>query len=503
MRRAGREEPDAIDVELVETWSDDEVLEPPEPPAPGEPRASDGTGASHRRWSWRRRVVAGAVVGVVVATFVGVGVFQDARREAARQEALARSPELLAPIDGPLDELWRVDDGGLVAEAAGLMILGTSGPPDGTGTVQAVEPFTGDVVWQYQRSEQGAGYSSCTALPPAGTGAGADSTTASLLACMDVADVGVRGLGNWEPSVVVYVLDAHTGGEVLRTGIDGSPIMWTTFDGDVAVLLEQPDGHVTAARISVPDGNRVWTFRSDEPLMSVDGNNVVWGAWPEPGRFILQGEPGLVLDLDTGEPVPGPRVDGLPTEAGPPTRTALPDGGTAEWSYSPSGTDSGRVLDADGSVRFALAGPVSSIVSDDSEPDRIVIEPPGSRTFWVIDSASGETVWEGEISQWPVARLDGILVVASYDALRGFRVRDGALQWTLPAAGLLEQPVLTDGRVLLIRRDAGSQGIMAAVDPRDGSVPWQMNLPDGVSYLTGTQSGAVVGYGPEEMIVFG
>lgn len=201
-RRASRETSDAIDVELVEATSDDE-LEPPEPPRPGEGADPDGTGPPPQRWSWRKRVAVGVVAVAVVGTFVGVGAVQSARQEAARTAALAGSPGLVPPIDGPLEELWRIDGGGLTAEVAGLMIVTDGWTRGRTGTVLGVEPATGEVVWEFQPPDEGLGFTSCRALsptdelsgvPPEGSPDDPGEVT-SLLACMSVIDRGVRGLG--------------------------------------------------------------------------------------------------------------------------------------------------------------------------------------------------------------------------------------------------------------------------------------------------------------------
>lgn len=518
VRRPGRE-PDAIDVELVETTSDDEALEPPEPPASGDGAGPDGTDTGARHWSWRKRVTAGLAVGLVVAAFVGVGALQSARHEAARQKALAGSPGLVPPIDGPLEELWRMDGSALMAESAGLMILEHWRSQEGTGRVLAVEPFTGDVVWDFTPPQDGPGYTWCqglseddrdtTSVRPAGGAEGPDGGAdgpggpqTPLIACLTTIDRGARGLGDWEPTTSLHVLEAPTGREVLAVTDPGSLMMWDVVDGDVAMLLELPGGHVTATRLAVPDGEPVWTYRSDEPVTS-GGGAVAWGTWPE-GRFVIQGQRSVVLDLETGEAVPEPSDGGLPVTPMPPVRTPLPDGGTVEWTPSMTGLGTGRVLDPDGSERFALTGPVAWMVSDDSVPERIVLERQlGDDVFAVIDAGDGHVVWEGETAERPVARLDGLLVVVGVDLLRGVRIRDGVEQWSLTAMYAHQSQVLTDGNVLLVRRDAGSQRIVAAVDATDGTERWQMSLPEDVSYLSGTSSGPIVGYAGEGLIAYG
>lgn len=298
------------------------------------------------------------------------------------------------------------------------------------------------------------------------------------------------------------MLDGATGEQVLAVSEDGALMMWDVVDRDVALLLQLPDGRVAGTRVSVPDGERVWTYRSDEPLMTAD-SVTAWGGSYGDGRFVVQGDPGLVLDLETGREVPGSWTDDPPVTPLETVRTELPDGGTAEWTPTMTGAGTGRVLDADGTERFALDGPVVTTVSDASVPERIVVGLSDQQLFAVLDSRDGHEVWRGGTAQRAVARLDGLLVVVGVDVVMGVRIQDGVEQWSVTAPNAHQVPILTDGSTLLVRRDAGSQRLLAAIDATDGRELWQMPLTDDMHFLRSTPSGPIVGYGEDGIIAYG
>ncbi len=118
--------------------------------------AERGSVGARRRRRWP--VWVGVAVVLALGATSAVLTTEDRRRDEERREALAEVSGLVAPLDGPLEEAWSVDDAWLAAVVHDVVVL--SAPPGESLT--AVDLRTGEQVWTRPVADD----ETCTTLGP-------------------------------------------------------------------------------------------------------------------------------------------------------------------------------------------------------------------------------------------------------------------------------------------------------------------------------------------------
>ena len=219
------------------------------------------------RWWW---AVAAGLILVVVANSVVTG-----RRESARLAALAEIPRVLAPLSGPVAELWHVDG----AQYSGFAVLAgrllvAERRPDGKMAVVALDPRTGHEAWR-------------TAARPASAGAGAtadlyenqcafpESTRPDLgsiprvVACVvaDETTTSNSALGEqtYPTKAHLLVINATTGTVLSDEPTDPSSQV-AQLGTDLVMTRIDHDGRVRVARTDALGMGTRWAFTSPDPV---------------------------------------------------------------------------------------------------------------------------------------------------------------------------------------------------------------------------------------------
>jgi hypothetical protein len=84
-------------------------------------------------------VIAGLALAVVMVNVA------EARRDAARREALAEVPWVMPPMDGPLEETWRAPGDWVLTETDGMIVTQSSATDL---AVRGVDIASGEVLWE-------------------------------------------------------------------------------------------------------------------------------------------------------------------------------------------------------------------------------------------------------------------------------------------------------------------------------------------------------------------
>lgn len=459
------------------------------PPAGGGVRSA----AARRRTRARRATVAG----VVLAVAAGSSAVESAQ-QAARLAALAEVPGVLEPIEEPLRPLWAVPGDWFSGETSSLVLLSAG------QAVQAVDPATGTVVWSRTAGEGFLG-EYCSPLVPRGpsgawllAGAGGDDapSTADLLLCRSHSaftnEIGEVG-STRRPRLTV--VDGATGRDLHALPQAGSLIgLELVADGDVVALASGQAGHLEATRWDVATGAEVWRYRSEHPVLGPDRMGVE--RLERRGDVVLvDARSAVAVDLTTGADV-DPATARASTEPAWFEETPLDRAETAVWHYpahAPGGE--GYVRTALGRVRFDLPGPVwVPEVDDGSRPDVLVVGSVSGRTLRGLNRSTGAQLWAASSGGgWPLARLDGYMVVQSGSRLQSVDLRNGQVRWSVPVDLAWGVQPLTDGNVVLaLQSGASGAPDLVAYSLSDGVERWRTPAPEGTQSVTATSTGNVV-----------
>jgi outer membrane protein assembly factor BamB len=414
----------------------------------------------------------------------------DARRDAGAVAALAGQVGVLAQVDGPLEEAWRVDDGWLLAEADGaIALMGVAG----ANVIRGIDPRTGRVLWSRDPGRQ----ESCLPVRDDATDASADAPLrADLLVCGPVGDP--YGGGATEASTATTV-DVASGAELASWDVAPGFGFFESVDGDLVEVGFEPDGAARLTRWDPRTGSAVWTFVSapgvGDEIMSGDFwsfqvvDDVVW----------LGGSTRVVVSLAAGTPVD----DAAASASAASAATLLPDGGRVDLEHRPE--PHARVVDADGSVRFEVAAnPWVPWITDGSVPEVLMLRRPDHRIAGV-DARTGEELWSADelVGMAPGVQVDGVVVALGTSTAVGLSVADGLRLWEVEIErGAGAWSPLTDGRSVFLLT-AGAAGMqLAAHDLRTGTQEWAVATDPAATYLDALGEGTLLVHTGSDLIAY-
>jgi outer membrane protein assembly factor BamB len=456
MRRWGSGE-GVVQVELRE---DDAALAPA-------PSPDDDTGGPHAARVRRLRWVGLAVVAALLGTIVTATVI-DARQAAARRVALAELGWVLPPMGGPLEEVWRASGGWVIAATDGVLVV-----QEVTGNaVRALDASTGAVLWERNNTNE-----SCFPVYDYRSSAQGRYPASENLICAPASLYALDGLPEPGVTVSLVAIDVATGAELRTLVIDGGVLVQDAVDDDLLLTSLDAEAAIGVVRWD-PRAGEVWSYRGESGVLP-DG--APWGAGTDWGyelrEDVLRLTDDLALDVGTGLAVPAdasgpePYLDGYVQ--------VLPDGARAEWRWgdgSQGWATRGRVLNADGSLRFEIDGePWTLGPTDGSVPDAILAL--GADGVAVaLDPLSGGELWSapGMTGTWPAYLLEGVLVVAGPGAVTALDARDGTVLWQVDSEWAANTMAPTDGDAVLVQVAEHPGFAIVAVDLRTGTEAWRM-----------------------------
>jgi outer membrane protein assembly factor BamB len=410
---------------------------------------------------------------VVVALVATASSVVQVVRERARLAQLAGVPGVVAPVVGPVNELWATDrqpDLAGAHDVGGVMVDTWSGP-DGT-VVRGVDPRTGSDVWS--RTLEGAGSHVGRCALADGPVSGTDR---AVLVCLVVdaatsADAGARSVPT---QVHLDVLDPRTGA-VLST-LPAAPTDVIAGLGADIVVARVLAGGVQLSRIDPRTGSVAWTTDLTRPAgvgASSTGLRVFAGhvvvdagalAWEVSGTGVVQGH---WSDLPTSTTWAIWRTTG---------------GHLLRATFAPFGGET-TVTDLRTGVRVVASGTVQDLVGvdDGSAPDLLLVG--GARlTAW--DLSTGAERWHVDGPADSVVVLDGIVYSVSSNVLRAQDAETGVVRWVRRNHYGPMPTLETDGQSLYVATISASSvaSTLRAVSLSDGSLVWTSTLTGSVVSL--------------------
>ena len=430
----------------------------------------------------------GAAVLAGLGLVVLVANIHEARQEAARLDDLSVAG-VLRLIDGPVEEVWRVPGGQLLANSPEAIVLVDL---PGDAGLRGIDPTTGAVLWHREIAPD----ETCLAV---GGHDGQDSADAPVLVvCGPVLDTDHPVTG----PVQVRALDARAGHESGVLELPTAPMTLDVVDDDLVISRIGERAAVQVLRWDPGAGRVVWSYRSEPGVADALLRDGWWNSVVDRGVLWLGQERVIALAVASGQEVPADDPPAFWSAGGTAT---LADGGVVEWAHDRAGDSTGsRVLDEDGTLRFTFAGePWLAPLSDGSRPDVLPMRRLGTLDVVGLDPRTGEQLWAARTLQgmYPYLQLDGVVVATGSLRAIGLDLASGARLWEEPIARPRTWPV-TDGRsVLLLTREGGMLG-MSAIDLRTGAERWWTQMPASATYLDVGGADTVLVHTPTEVIAY-
>jgi outer membrane protein assembly factor BamB len=475
MRHRGSPD-DVVEVEIVEVNDLTGALQAPTDEVPDD-ESLHPTRRRVLRWLGIA-VIAGLALAVVTVNVA------EARRDAARREAFADLPWVMSPMDGPLEEVWRVPGDWVLAETDGMIVTQSSAT---STVVRGIDTATGDVLWERPNPD---GY--CNPILDEAASGPVVSLTPSrpeMLMCIPFA---AYGSGDVLPSdgttFTVVFLDLATGAEQGAVTGDGQVLALGEVDGEILMASLRPDAGIDVLRVDPRSGRTAWSWASEPGALPDGANAGLWSIDEDSGVLHLEANRTIALSLTSGEEVPP--GESRPAEAFV-VKVASPSGDVVEWSYDQSGeVSTARVLEPDGSTRFEVAGePWFAWFNDGSVPDALMIQREDMAgavmegvSLTSVDLATGEERWSVlDGYSHPLFLLDGIAISTTGSSTFALDMRNGRWLWERPAASaMMSYYPMTDGEVVLVPVSDG-QMELAALDLHTGEEQWRMPAPAGLA----------------------
>jgi outer membrane protein assembly factor BamB len=425
--------------------------------------------------SLRRRV---AAVVVLLLAVTGGELASEARARSSTA-ALARVDGVLAPLPGPVAELWRSDRALRpdLLDVAGLAV-GVIGGPGGADVI-ALDPPTGATVWRTAvrppGTGEGGGGMSCVAPDPA--------PAAPVVVCVvDHSLPDSRDLFRDTPGGdLVVALDARTGAVLARRPVPRGTTL-AALDADVVTAHADADGFVHVARTD-PLGTTVrWTFVTPRALV---GTFPGWNIRMEvTGDLVVIDEAdGWVLDsgghvLHSWAVSPAAQLEGT-------TRVAA--GRLVLRPHTTGGPyPRTQATDLVGGQTFVVRGrPLGAWPDDGSLDGSFLVRSGGTNGLAAYDAATGTQQWtaDGQVEGRALV-MDGRIVRVSSRHLSAVDGRTGATVWQTRLVRPARTSLVTDGRVVVVTELDGDRGlVLGAYGLDDGRPRWTSDIADDVAQL--------------------
>jgi outer membrane protein assembly factor BamB len=440
---------DVVDVDLVD--------EGDAGPTSAAPDDDPGRGRTARR-------LAVAVLLVLAVGVVSVNI-AEARATAARREALAGTPRVLASLGSPLSEAWRTDGVSLLAEGESVLVL-----TDDDRALTGVRAEDGVPLWTRETAPSGDEY--CTPLDiwllPLSS-VPTWLTQDHLLCLRSAALFGPAPQSG--TTTELSTIAVATGAEVEAIALPGGLIGWLPVPDGVVVATFGTGGRVRITSWDPVTGAVNWSHASEGVF--ADASAIRWEI-TEATIGYAQDDTFVTLSFETGAAADRADVERLAEVF------ALPDGATVTWRIDlDTSAETIAVVEADGTERFQLDGSLRWPVVRDPASRLLLVQPAGSADLAALDISTGETVWTVETMASSAAQveLSGIVVVSGATTAVALDAEDGTMVWS--AAVAPGATGVTDGFVVLLLEPGGDGLSLVAHDLEHGEERWRVEVPSG------------------------
>lgn len=464
----------------------------PDDPAGGADAAALGS-AERPASAWELRVrrwwpvAVGGMLVVVLATTVAAD-----RRDAARLAALRAVPGILAPVEGDLAEVWRAEDLlWLGPREVDGRLIGSAGYRDGSVDVVAVDPETGTTAWTALARGPGtvAGWIQC-ALPKG-----------LVVTCVVVDEViitaeSTAGYAYSPAKSRLFVVDAATGAVLADRPIEASSVV-AALDDDLVISHVDANGYLVVRRTDARGAVDRWKVTSPAPLplddtkqrrarLTVTDGAVVLEAG---STWVLSGQGDLLASWTPGATTElGRRAEVLP---GP--LLAEPVDGVRSLART-------RIRDLGSGRSFVAAGkPVDVELTDGTLPGLVLLRSMDRNQLLAYDLTSGVPRWDLAGVADEAIVVGGYVIRAENGQLQAIEGSTGSTLWSTPVDRVTRGPLVTDGRlVMLTRRSADGEVVLAAYGLDDGRLRWQTETGGNLDLTT--ISGRLYGWSGHALI---
>ncbi|GAA2724307.1 hypothetical protein CAE01nite_09360 [Cellulomonas aerilata] len=490
-----------------------DALDTPEgPDDPDAPPTTHRTTPSPAARARLRRAVA-VLVAVVLAVAATSSLVQS-RRDAARLRALADVPGVMAPLSGPVTELWRTDGWPVAppSEVGGLLVTVLATPSPGLEAV-GIEPRTGEVVWRTtlraRAPEEVPAECVVPGAPWPADGAATDAADTApgdrpVLVCVVADEVATATEGRNLDSFVhpvrsrLVVMDAVSG-ELLADDPVGSPAGVASAGTDLLLGTVDADGRPRVTRSDPRSGEVHWTFTSPEPVPADQFGLRRIALRSQDGVVVADAGPVWVLSAD------GEVLRALPGTVDPfDGHTTVVAGGRFLARTTLGSTDvTTELVEVATGRSQTVEGFVDGSVPDDrSLPDVVLVSPVQGGGLQAHDVGTGAPRWtlEGHDTSPPMI-LDERVVSIDGSRVESVDGVSGAVVWSTEVAGLAASAMVTDGEVVIVTTNSATDGTLVAVDLDDGRQVWSAPLDD--QHYLFVHERRLFGYGSTGLIAIG
>ena len=471
-------------VELVEGADapGDEPSRPPEPPGEQSPRGlPPRPAAALPRGRTLHRLVAGVVL---VVALVVADVASDARSRAATA-ALADVPGVLAPLDGPVRELWR-SDRALRPELlpAGDLLVGVL-VERRSADVVALDPATGEEVWRTVVRQRGPGGGGVRCVVPQAPAPPSESDASALPPVVCVVDREVprrhdaRRQGSTDR---ILVLDAASGAVLSERPVEGSTAL-AALGSDVVTGHVAADGRVHVTRTDPAGTGTRWTFRTPDRMPRLHPG---WAARVRvvDDLVLLDEADGWVLSADgrvlhSWATSTGAQLDGTADVIGGGRFLTRPHADGGPWPRT-------EITDLGSGRSFVVNGrPVRPTPDDRSTGGWVLVRAGGSGSLVAHDPDTGLPAWSvpGSVETRSMA-VGGQLVRLGSAGLSAVETATGTQRRATPVTRTARGSLVTDGRLAVVSAlDPDLGVVLEAYGLDDGRLRWRTDVADDLAVL--------------------
>lgn len=420
---------------------------------------------------------------VVLAVAISMPAAAHARAERTRLADLADVRGMLAPLDGPVRELWvapypiqpwTFDVGGVLIGAR--LRFDSPGGTVATG----VDAQTGAELWSVTLDSQPGGYTRCVLAGGPATGPDRAVLVCVVVDKTEVLQPAESAAPDQPAALHLAVIDSRSG-TVLRELPFGPTDALSEFGADVAIVTmvdERIDGGGGDGGVAARRGNEVsrvdprtgetrWSAfvpASDGFVYSASvqpvGDQLVVSAGDQVSVFSAAGSL-LRSWADVGA------TDGRLTQA-----TA--SGRVLQWTYADNAPSAITDLET-GATLEPAADDVPLLGVDDGSMGPILLTGGSALTAWDLETGAQRWREEGVVTE--VLVVAGRVYSVRDGVLRAQDARTGRQRWAIDAPSAPES-LSTDGRSLLTlgRNEDGTGSSVRALDLDDASERWAKDL---------------------------